>query len=427
MKTIKYQTKQQNIFLMKQIKNTANISTLMGKMFLNEEENISQIVETKKIGDKIYAIISEGNRYVIKQAPFILNKKYNEDDFKYINGIQNREKYLSETIISAKKKLNFILNESIHSEERGVVNEANEKYVIKKDAPNPEPPADVDLDMDDADIDVNANEDGMEDETADDIETDLDEYQELTGKLSYILRNQDEGQYDDVSKYIFNSLIAALDVDKLDPNVASSVKEKFLAKFESTDEEKEGGDAVEETLSRIEEPYPGEKNRHVNSDSVVDPSLMESTLKKKGYRLVEKFSKEGLIAFMGAKDVSGVFNQPTKRYEDGEMKNPREKEGIHPIGDSQPYDEKKDPNEMEQKNKNKPFVEGMQWEEYEPDYIDNLIQQKDEKNKRKAGLNTRGTPSGFGLGYSDEPDFEDEYSEEEPSLEELLADEFINV
>jgi len=420
---------------MKQIKNTPNISGLMEKIYMDEDKIISPIVETKLIGDKMYAIIAEGNKYVIKQAPFVEGKEYNKRDFKYINGVQNREKYLAETIVFAKKKLNFILNESVHSGDRKPLKEGDEKYVIKKDAPNAAPEDDVDLDFDNTDVNIDSDDNDMGDETAQDIETDLDEYQELTGKLSYILRNQDEGQYDDVAKYIFNSLIAALDSDKLDSNVASSMKEKFLAKFEDSSEDQGDEDQVEETVSRIENPYPGEKHRHVNSDSVIDASLMEGQLKKKGYKLVERFSKEGLIAFMGQKDVSGVFNQPTKRYEDGEKKNPHEKEGIHPIGDSQPYDENDDPNEMDKKNVDKPFVEGMQWEDYTPDYIDNTVELNDIRKKRKVGLNTHGIPSASALGYSadlqrPEEEYGDEYQtfpEDNPSLEDMLSDEFMKV
>lgn len=420
---------------MNQIKQASNISILMEKIYDDRKDSVSPIVETLRIGDKMYGIVTEGNKYVIKETRFVEGKEYIKNDFKYINGIQNRTKYLSETIIGAKKKLNFILNENVHSEQ---LNE-DKKYVIKQDAPNLEPDAEFNQGDQDIDMDMKGENGASEDETAEDIETDLDEYQELTGKLSYILRNQDEGQYDDVAKYIFNSLIAALDVDKLDSNVADSMKEKFLSKFENEDsgegEEDNGGDEdnIEETLSRIEEPYPGEKNRHVNSDSVVDVSLVEENLKKKGYKITERFSKEGLIAFMGQKDVSGVFNQPTKRYEDGEVKNPLEKEGIHAIGDSAPYDEKEDPNKMEQKDEDKPFTESMQWEEYEEDYGDLEIAQKDQDWKRKRGLNTPGMPSASTLGYdADETIIDDDMPDESPygnkdypTLEELLSDSFI--
>lgn len=403
---------------MKQIKETSNISRLMEKLNMDKNGDATNILETKQIGNKLYGILIEGSKYIIKYADYQERKEYLEEDFHYINGVQNREKYLADGIINAKKKLNYILNESIHSSTKKMIKEGDEKYVIKKDAPNPDPTpdADVNMNVDDADINMDAESD---EDVAPEVEADLDEYQELTGKLTYILRNQDEDGYDDVAKYIFNSLISALDIDKMDSNVANSVKEKFLAQFDDSNEEE--GDAVEETLSRTEEPYPGEKHRHVNSDSVVDPSLMESTLQKKGYKIVEKYSKEGLIAFMGQKDVSGVFNQPTKRYEDGEMKNPHEKEGIHPVGDSKPYDENEDPNEINQKNIDKPFVEGMQWENYEEDYTDLEVAKQDSDWKKRKGMASHGMPTAGTLGRdADEP-----YTE--PSLEELLSDNFLKV
>ena len=381
---------------MKQIKSTDDISVLMKKISPSDSRHEAFIVETKKMGDSMYGILAEGGKYIIKRAVFVEGKNYAEQDFKYINGVQNRTKYLSETVVSAKKQLNYLLNENIHSEERSPIKESDKKFVIKKDAPelSPDMPADDDTLPTDGDAGSDSTEGG--EETAEDIEAGLDEYQELAGKLSYILRTQDEEGYSDTAKYIFNSLIAALNPDKLGDDVANSIKEKMTSKFESGDE---GGNDNKEDM-------PEAKSFVSNEDE--DDILTEGKLKAKGYKIVETYSKAGFLALMNGKNAIGAFNQPTKRHGKGAM-------GA--IGDSQPYGEAKNPNEMERGGLDMPFVEGIVWEDYEEDHIDSLVSQM-EVNQHKA----KAQDDREDWLFSPKP-----VEENDPSLEELLSDEFINI
>lgn len=274
------------------------------------------IVESRKVGNRTFGLIKEYGNYVIKYT----NKPENviEEDFKYIKGEQNRHRFMRSNLKEAQNFFNLFVSEQHINP---FISEDDDKYVIKKEVEDqPEVEPDIDMDVDSADVDMD-----MEDETADEIEADLEEYQELTGKLAYILGQVEDDQKDDVTKYIFNSLIAAM--PSVGDEVSSSIKQKIEDKLEGT----------------------GDEESEMNQED--DASSMEESLKKKGFVVKESMSKQEALAFLGAADKSGIFKEKPTRFYDGQTKEPHMNKGVHKKGKSTPYGEKKD-----EKDKNKPFT-----------------------------------------------------------------------
>lgn len=274
------------------------------------------IVESRKVGKRTFGLIKEYGNYVIKYT----NKPENviEEDFKYIKGEQNRHRFMRSNLKEAQNFFNLFVSEQHINP---FISEDDDKYVIKKEVEDqPEVEPDIDMDVDSADVDMD-----MEDETADEIEADLEEYQELTGKLAYILGQVEDDKKDDVTKYIFNSLIAAM--PSVGDEVSSSIKQKLEDKLEGTgDEESE-------------------------MDQEDDASSMEESLKKKGFIVKESMSKQEALAFLGAADKSGIFKEKPTRFYDGQTKEPHMNKGVHKKGKSTPYGEKKEKTKVNEEKK----------------------------------------------------------------------------
>lgn len=284
---------------MKKAINTDKISKMIKESASssNTRSDIN-LIQTKKVGNTTFALIKEFNSYIVKSTK--KNGNLITEDFGYINGEQNRYRFMRSNLAEAKRFFNFYLSEQ---QRNPLLKEDDEKYVIKQDVPDQEPEVDMDVDADELDID--ADTEGEVEE----IEADMEEYQELTGKLAYILRQVEENQKDDVTKYIFNSLIAAM--PEISDEVSSSIKEKMDSKLEGTDdvEAEDEGDELNESL------------------------------RKKGYMVSEKFTKEEALAFFGAKDESGIFVQKPTRFYDGETKEPHMNKGVNKIGKSEPFED----------------------------------------------------------------------------------------
>lgn len=220
--------------------------------------NESKSVEyQRQLADgKYYGIVYEKNGYVIKSG-------LNESEMDYIEPMQNR-KYLS-SYSKALKKLNLMAAElnRLHENEEGLelFGEQDKKFVLKTPKPEVEAPAEEPMDLDlsasadsdmggdeldlDMDLDLDSPEGGEEmdldldmgDETDMDAELDNQEeevsikvIQKLTGKLGQKLRTIDsqEGLTSEDIKYVLNSIISAVDLDKL----SEEDKEDILANFE---------------------------------------------------------------------------------------------------------------------------------------------------------------------------------------------------
>lgn len=313
---------------MKKSINTNKISKIIKESAstYNKRSN-KNLIESKKIGNTTFGLIKEFNTYIVKSTK--RNGELFVEDFNYINGEQNRSRFMRSNLAEARRFFNFYLSEQ---QRNPLLKEDDDKYVIKQDVPEQEPDVDVDLDAEDMDVDVDQEEETEE------IEADLEEYQELTGKLAYILRQVEDDKKDDVTKYVFNSLIAAM--PEVSEDVSSSIKEKIEAELED-------GDADQ-------------------GEEVEDEELNES-LKNKGFIVSEKFTKEEALAFFGAKDNSGIFVQKPTRFYDGKTKEPHMNKGVHKKGSSEPfednpastsknhpYDEKK---KKKKGNKDAPFTE----------------------------------------------------------------------
>jgi hypothetical protein len=211
--------------------------------------NVNETVDyTRQLADgKYYSIIHEKNGYIIKTG-------LNESEMDYAERTENRRYHSSYS--KALKKLNLMAKElnTLHENEEGLdlFGEQDKKFVLKTpkpevEAPAPEPEMDLDLDMgseggeEELDLDMDL---GMDDEGGEELDMDLDldaetpaeeeeisikEIQKLTGKLGQKLRtiDQQDGLTSEDIKYVLNSIISAVDLDKLSEEDKEDILENF--------------------------------------------------------------------------------------------------------------------------------------------------------------------------------------------------------
>jgi len=215
----------------------------------------SSVDYTRQLADgKYYSIVNEKNGYIIKSG-------LNESELEYTDAMQNRRYHSSYS--KALKRLNLTAKElnSLHEngEEISLFGE-QKKFVLKTPKPEvsvdseeevsldlPEPSGeDMSMDLpssDDSELDLDLGLDtpeGEEDldfdmEVSDELPVDDEEItikaiQKLTGKLGQKLRtiDQQEGLTSEDIKYVLNSIISAVDLDKL----TEEDKEDILTNFE---------------------------------------------------------------------------------------------------------------------------------------------------------------------------------------------------
>lgn len=220
---------------------------------LNESNSVEY---QRQLADgKYYGIVFEKNGYIIKSG-------LNESEMDYNEPMANR-KYMS-SYSKALKKFNLMAAElnRLHENEEGLnlFGEQEKKFVLKTpkpevEAPAAEPEMDLDLsasadsDMGGEDLDLDLGLDTPEGEEDMDLDLDMDMepemdqemddqeeevsikvIQKLTGKLGQKLRTIDsqEGLTSEDIKYVLNSIISAIDLDKL----SEEDKEDILANFE---------------------------------------------------------------------------------------------------------------------------------------------------------------------------------------------------
>jgi len=218
---------------------------------LNESNSVEY---QRQLADgKYYGIVFEKNGYIIKSG-------LNESEMDYNEPMANR-KYMS-SYSKALKKFNLMAAElnRLHENEEGLnlFGEQEKKFVLKTpkpEAPAVEPEMDLDLsasadsDMGGEDLDLDLGLDTPEGEEEMDLDLDMDMepemdqemddqeeevsikvIQKLTGKLGQKLRTIDsqEGLTSEDIKYVLNSIISAIDLDKL----SEEDKEDILANFE---------------------------------------------------------------------------------------------------------------------------------------------------------------------------------------------------
>ena len=257
----------------------------LGSEKLQGQDKISRILEIANYGSKPsqmsennssssseYSIqLADGNYYGIvkEKSGYIVKKGINESELDYIEPMKNRKYHKSYS--QAMKKINLLAGElnRIHEnvENINLIGE-QKKFVLKTPKPEPEempapaPEADAEMDLDldlgadepsaeggeemdlDLDMDMESPEGGeemdldmdMEQEPmGDEEETSFKAIQKLTGKLGQKLRtyNKNESLSSEDIKYVLNSIISAVDLDKL----SEEDREDILDNFEEDEAE----------------------------------------------------------------------------------------------------------------------------------------------------------------------------------------------
>lgn len=220
------------------------------------KENIPNSVnETSRI--EFGKTLADGNQYeIVKEKSGYVIKKRIDESLDYVEPMKNRKYYRSYS--QALKRMNLLAGElnrlTENEEEVSMFSlEEQKKFTLKlpnkpepqMDAPAPELPADdMDVDMDaemdmdlpmgdeevSMDAEVDAPEMGMEPEAGTEEEVDFKVIQKLTGKLGQKIRtmNDSVGMTSEDVKYVLNSILSALDLEKLD----DEDREDVIAKIE---------------------------------------------------------------------------------------------------------------------------------------------------------------------------------------------------
>ena len=280
----------------------------------------SSVDYTRQLADgKYYSIVHEKNGYIIKSG-------LNESDMDYNEPMQNRRYHSSYS--QALKKMNLLAKELnvLHENEEGLsLFGEQKKFVLKTPKPEVEAPAPAPAPMDepsaepemDLSLDMAPSADGgedldlgldMGDESGDELGLDMDieepapdmegedeeisvkVIQKLTGKLGQKLRtlDQQEGLTSEDIKYVLNSIISAVDLDKL----SEEDRDDILANFEEdeidygvddeADLDVDAGDELDLDMDLdldMEEPA-GEAGESMVGEKVMDEIFSESKIDK---------------------------------------------------------------------------------------------------------------------------------------------------
>lgn len=308
----------------------------LGSEKLEGQEKISRILEIANYGSKPstvnesknsaaeYSIqLADGNYYGIvkEKLGYIVKKGINESELDYIEPMQNRKYHKS--FSQAMKKVNLTAGElnRLHENEEGLnlIGE-QKKFVLKTPKPEvevdveepvvePELDMDVDADLDldldtdepemdgDLDLDLDMDVDTPEGEEEVDVEVEDEEgsfkmIQKLTGKLGQKLRTFDKNQglsSEDI-KYVLNSIISAVDLNKLSEEDKEDILDNFEEEEVEYDVEGEVDidiDAGEDELDldldldMEEEPMGDEElSEEDNMSAIVDEMFGESKVDK---------------------------------------------------------------------------------------------------------------------------------------------------
>lgn len=278
----------------------------------------SSVDYTRQLADgKYYSIVHEKNGYIIKSG-------LNESDMDYNEPMQNRRYHSSYS--QALKKMNLLAKELnvLHENEEGLsLFGEQKKFVLKTpkpeveapapapapmDEPSAEPEMDLSLDMEpsadggedlDLGLDMGTEEGGEEmdldmdapaPDMGDDEEISVKVIQKLTGKLGQKLRtlDQQEGLTSEDIKYVLNSIISAVDLEKL----SEEDRDDILANFEDeeidygvddeADLDVDAGDELDLDMDLdldMEEPA-GETGESMMGGKLMDEIFSESKIDK---------------------------------------------------------------------------------------------------------------------------------------------------
>lgn len=325
----------------------------LGSEKLEGLDKIQRILEIARYNEKVpYSVnetakseynlsLADGNNYEIvkEKNGYIIKKSLNESTTEYIDPIENRKYHKSYS--SALRKLNLMAKEmnELHGNSEGVsLFSEQKKFVLKtpkSDLPEPSPepapapaPDVTDMSSDmmeptDAETSMTPDSssmptDGPEetgdvggDESMGDTGSDLGDnqgseeisfksIQKLVGKLGQKLRaigDSEEMTSKDI-KYVLNSVISAVDLDKLEDDD----KEEIMGKFESdegdygvepeVDVEKDVDVELEEPSSEMKEDETGSLGKKFNK--AVGSSMVKGLMNSMKGGEMEEDKKHGL-------------------------------------------------------------------------------------------------------------------------------------
>ena len=214
------------------IKKTVNES----KKSVNSEDYIIHAADGKS-----YGIFRENKNFFVKYA-----NKHTEDanEFEYIGGLVRKTKELHESYSEAFKRLNVMISDI--NQKYGVKNakslfEADKQYMLQPETPTSEAPTSAPTT--DAGVPAPAPDASTEmpapDTTQPSAEGDENDpvkmVQSLTGKLGQALRDNMQNEQvsnEQMIKYVLNSVISAVDLNKLTPEDKEALNNKILGKEE---------------------------------------------------------------------------------------------------------------------------------------------------------------------------------------------------
>lgn len=215
-----------------------------------------------------YAIIRENNGYVLRQSDNFSN---NVEDYKYINGLQNKIKYTRKSINEVAKLFNLmnienkrvygdtLLNEALDEKKKIIRLKKKSKGESTPQEVEPAPEDEISFGGDDSD-ELDFGDDGGEAQDDEQPSENPDDYkdvdpdalenepseksiQKLSGKLSYELREfEDEDKYSDTAKFAMSMVTSALQTDKISDEDKASIEKKLSKKMDSDSSEKETED-----------------------------------------------------------------------------------------------------------------------------------------------------------------------------------------
>jgi len=254
------------------LKGEDKLKRILELTYFNENKNTpsnprAEIIKESTIGG-IYGIVKEKDSYYVKRG-------LNESSLDYIGGMFMKNKNRFSSYSEALKRLELLKGQEELQEATKYVLKQNKPVdmpapsveapmappsEVAAEAPLALPPAEGDMPMSDAGVeDLPPSGDELptspEGEGEDDSNP-LKLIQKLTGKLGQRLRDAQEDMESDDIKYVINSVVSALNLDKLD----SEDKEEILTQFED------------------EDSYDGEESPEMGDETPVAPETEDSEL-----------------------------------------------------------------------------------------------------------------------------------------------------
>ena len=264
---------------------------------------------------------ADGNNYgIIRESSKYNILKEGENGYQYLDGMLNNKKYTFNSYSQALKKLNLLmkpLNESYaDGRQLNLIGEQEEdtKFVLKT------PEGEDEEEVEDFSMDLGGDEEeevdfgGDEEDLEMDVELGAEEEEEnftksiqkLTGKLGQKLRDVPETELDsDLIKYVLNSIISAVDIEKLSEDDVEDIIEKLEG--EETEYTEEGEFDVE--LSGEEELDLGGEEESEEID--LEEELSEVVDLDKEEELGEWWQKpaQAALAYAGTKLVDKALGE----------------------------------------------------------------------------------------------------------------------